>query len=654
MDGNGIVNSSDYAGMNACKGKLATDKVGVYSCSYVDLNGDGKVDDADINDIVMPRLNKTIDRSTCTQTSLGLLKRGDVNGDGLVDSNDAVLLRGFITSGNSYLQNPYFGQPGSVELRGDVNYDTDVTDIDADYTLKIAVGLPNPETNQPFTEDDKKRADVNMDGLVTSVDALFIKRFAARMDKLLGYKGDVNFDRDLTMDDVNKVCKLTTNSSYLIDKGGCVIKSEVLIDSRLYTKMKKEIARYISAAEKRRGFAILVRSIDGIDDWTHQQVKQYLTDLKNTTPSVEGILFMGNIKVPTFYKPRADILQSAIYPAYYEDLDGTFDRKQQPGSIDPLYDNTNNTLCNVIGNLEVPQHDFDYIAKGANPYPELWTSYMPVGYTDETKNNYDGYAAQLKPLLEKAYNFHNSGVNNLSGRVYNVTNNLFDLSDIWQTYGPSNLDYYSINPDTLGTTPSGSSSYQYCMRNRTAEQCYVKANTAAYSSFSDFQRFFQTKDWMGENWQQPNIFLNHMRSSSYDAVWVVTHGGPTFALISSSDAKQLVGGGPVVMLDGCSTGSITQPGSSSFVSGGVRADENLLLSYIYGSSNFIASLGDSLNRGHTSYFFKMIPWMKNGDYLGLSHLKRKQILYDLSDNPGELKSNVDEVLYGDPFLDLKK
>jgi len=91
---------------------------------------------------------------------------------------------------------------------GDVNGDGKITDDDAQDVLRIVAGLPNPQTNQPYTQDQKKNADVNNDGQVTSSDALLIQRFAQGLDKVLAKMGDVNGDGQITDADSQAILKI--------------------------------------------------------------------------------------------------------------------------------------------------------------------------------------------------------------------------------------------------------------------------------------------------------------------------------------------------------------------------------------------------------------------------------------------------------------
>jgi peptidoglycan hydrolase-like protein with peptidoglycan-binding domain len=430
-----------------------------------------------------------------------------------------------------------------------------------------------------------------------------------------------------------------------------IVKSVVLIDSRLYSLIKTDLDQYINHAEGRRNFDIVIDNIDSIDNWSYSQVKSHIQNLKNSYPELEGILLVGNIKIPSFYKPRGDNLQVRLFTQYYADLDGTFSRLYAPGSIDPKCP-TNDPYCNVWGDNIVPNHDFDHMVKGTNPDPELWIALLPVGFSTPAKNTYANYANQLKPFFTKVMKYYR-GELTPSKKMYQVSNQLWYMPEVWNYYGPSNIDFYSVNSFyTKEEKPSGLASNQYCTVPKGAVACYVRAPMENYPTFQAFWDYYQTRAWMGEDWQTASVYKNHMANNNYEFVWVNTHASGTWSVVSSSEAKTLTNGGLVMLGSGCSVAEFFQPSSPSYVDSGVAPDDNLLVSYIYGTSNFIAAMGDPFNRGHGSYDEKLIPFMNQGDYLGKAFLKRWQIQYQNSPNPLDLGENSQEMLIGNPFLDI--
>lgn len=209
-----------------------------------------------------------------------------------------------------------------------------------------------------------------------------------------------------------------------------------------------------------------------------------------------------------------------------------------------------------------------------------------------------------------------------------------------------------MNPKPKGSVPKGTPSEKYC--DLPPEKAYVRVPLEDFKSFEDFQKDYQTHENMGEGWQKDSIFIEHMNKKLYDFVWVNVHSLEGHSLISAKQAQKLSNAGLIMLMSGCSTGGFYQPGSPSFVSSSTSPSGNILLAYLYGTSKAIAALGDPFNRGHESYFEKLVPFMIQGDYLGNAHLKRTKIQYENSRNPQELKENIMEILVGDPYIDIKE
>lgn len=202
VNGDGFINVRDFSSLTPCTGKKPTD-MGSQNviCSYADLNNDGTVNEKDVNDVIKPRFGKSVNRSTCGKFySLTQLKNADVNRDGRVTLNDSSMLQGFVN--------------GAIQIMGrfgDINSDNKITKEDADDILRIAVQRKDPKTNQPYTAEQKRRADVDGNGAVSSVDALFANRFAQNMDKVLANKGDVNGDKKIDFIDIGLIVKIANN-----------------------------------------------------------------------------------------------------------------------------------------------------------------------------------------------------------------------------------------------------------------------------------------------------------------------------------------------------------------------------------------------------------------------------------------------------------
>jgi len=350
-------------------------------------------------------------------------------------------------------------------------------------------------------------------------------------------------------------------------------------------------------------------------------VRNRILRLKNDYPLLEGVLFVGNIKLPSFYAPRNDILQSRLISHKYEDLDIVL-RKNNPAV----------------------RADYDYIAKGQNPLPELWTAYLPVGYAGGAlKNKYSDFARQVCTFLDKGINQRRS--KQQYSKFYMVSNGLFDLGGILAEYGLKGVDFYAVN-DT-GYPP-----YQYTYPTKDPRFFYKRALIENFGAVENFYRYYRRFPGMGEGWQKDYIYMEHMQNNHYTMVWTDVHSFERRALISTQQAKSLIDGGLIQFL-GCSTGGFYQPGSHSYVDTIYAPDENISCGYIYGNSDFLAALGDPFSTTGRPEFNRLAAFMTQGDYLGLAHYFRRCYQYHESGtDPQELKS-YQEILIGDPFLLIK-
>ena len=99
---------------------------------------------------------------------------------------------------------------------------------------------------------------------------------------------------------------------------------------------------------------------------------------------------MGNVKIPSFFMPRGDTLSVRLWSKFYEDLEMEPTKEMRPGS----------SLSFGPKGFKVPEHDFDQFVH-ASTSPALWAAFLPVGYQDEAKNNYQDWAEQLAPFFKK-------------------------------------------------------------------------------------------------------------------------------------------------------------------------------------------------------------------------------------------------------------
>ena len=415
----------------------------------------------------------------------------------------------------------------------------------------------------------------------------------------------------------------------------------VLLDARLYAATKPLLDEYVKAAAKRRGFGIVVDSVEGLDDLPFEKVREKVRSLRKDHPALEGVLFVGNVQLPSFYSPRGDNFQTRYLPHAYEDLDLVLEKKLKPGdrhvdSTDPKH--------------VVPEHDFDFLDRGPEPGVELWAAFLPVGLADAKANTYEAWAKQLEPFFRKAIAFH-TGKTAIPRRLYKVSNQLWNLGPAWAYYGPQRIDFYAVNPRAKGSVKAGTPAEKFCAL--PPEKAYVRAPMENFPTWEKFQEWYGRHEWMGEGWQKDTILISHLNKTSYDAAWLNVHSCEDFSLVNSAQARAVTKGALVMLLSGCGVGGYRQPGNESFVDTSCAPENNILCAWVYGSSQSLAALGDPFNRGHECYYERMIEWLTKGEYLGLAHRKRLQCHYEGTPPPAELKENLMEMLIGDPFVDIK-
>jgi hypothetical protein len=421
----------------------------------------------------------------------------------------------------------------------------------------------------------------------------------------------------------------------------------VLVDARLSSLLSSELATYVQKASTARGFAIDLRVLNGLDDWKYADVKSYIIAERSENPALEGVLLVGNIKLPTFYKPRADILDTRVYPTYLEDFDATFEKRLVPGATErPCSDTETNFATCAVGGGIVPEHDFDYIQKGANPEPEIWTAYMPVGVAG-TANSYADFADQLRPYLQKVISYYNGEIVS-NGRFYGVSGDKGERFDLTvNSFGHTNVDFYG-KPGPTGETGD------QCLTASGENLCYVRWPIETYASYPAFETDYLTAGWVGEGWQTDSIYLQHMNEAIYDVTQVNVHSNEVWSLVSADQARGITKGALFAAMDGCSVAGFVQPGSPSYANTGVQVSDNVLLAYLYGSSRAIAGGGDPAWRGHYANFPHLFEGMKvYGQYLGKAHLRRMiQNYADAASDSYDLKERANEMLVGDPFMKL--
>jgi hypothetical protein len=467
--------------------------------------------------------------------------------------------------------------------------------------------------------------------------------------------------------DVANLNNLTANKTQDFTVSGAMCtgpaaaaKAMILVDSRLYALLTTQIEQYKELAEARRGFTIDLRRAEQFDGWTYAAVKTYIVNARAANPALEGVLFIGNIKLPSFYKARIDTGLTRLYPRYYEDLDGVHGKRYATGEIDPICtaaDTGANPKCIISpradggsGPVTVIAHDFDDVDFGTNPGPEIWTSYMPVGVIGSA-NTYTDFANQLRPYFAKLARFYNHELVS-NHRYYYVSNDKGEqFGQVWNAFGKTNIDFWGRSG------PNGETGAN-CFVNG-VNVCYRRWNVESYSTAAAFIAAFDATPWVGEGWQQPSIFISHMNAALYDVSDMAVHADSEGSLISSTDAKLLTNNGLIAVSSGCGVAGFAQPGApaTTTVDIGTQASSNIMVSYLYGTSKTVASLGDPHWRGHYAHYPTMYESLKlggNGAYLGSANKVRLDRLY--AQSAGDklaLKENSAEMLLGDPFMDLR-
>ena len=416
-----------------------------------------------------------------------------------------------------------------------------------------------------------------------------------------------------------------------------------LVDARLYELIAPALDGYLEAAAGRRRFGITLLPISGLDDRCPEEVRAALRSWHAAKPELEGVLFVGNVKLPSFFLPRADIHSVRLWPRYYEDLDMIVTQRVAPGTI--LKGETTATgWPEIVGTerLVVPPHDFDDLTEAPTPSPKLWTAFLPVGYAEPSKNTYAGWAAQLEPFLKKTRAFYRGEVKYGRG-LYLVSNDLGLLErakPVWDAVGPAEIEFYAINekgPGAFKDNPAG----------------YQRADLGKYDSLPAFMGYARTLPWMDEGWQSSEIFVRHMAQSCRRVVWWNVHSNPELSLVSWEQAHDLRNGGLIALLNGCSVGGFTQPGSRTVVDTSVSVERNVLVNLVYGQSAFVAAMGSVHDRVTDERAMPLLRELYKGGYLGQAHLLRlRQEDRDVQGNPALLRE-FQEILIGDPFVDGK-
>jgi hypothetical protein len=434
------------------------------------------------------------------------------------------------------------------------------------------------------------------------------------------------------------VCSLATAVRSIGDDA----RALAIVDSRLYEFIAPALDDYLGAAARRRRFGITLLPIAALDDQRPERLRAALQGWHAAKPGLEGVLFVGNVKLPSFFLPRADVHSVRLWPRYFEDLDMTVTQRVAPGTVLKSHEASAQSWPKIVGvdTLTVPPHDFDDLAEGPSLGPELWAAFLPVGFADAGKNNYAGWASQLEGFFKKATAFHKGEVTYGRG-LYLVSNDLGLLEraqPAWDAVGAGQIEFYAVNekgPGAFKNNPAG----------------YQRADLEKYDSLGAFLAHGRTLPWMDEGWQSSEIFVRHMAQSRRRIVWWNVHSNPELSLVSWEQARDLRKGGLIALLNGCSVGGFAQPGSCATMDTTVTAERNVLVNLVYGQSGFVAAMGSVHDRVTEERATPLLRHLYAGGYLGRAHFLRLQ-QYDRNvQGNASLLREFQELLIGDPFVD---
>ncbi len=418
----------------------------------------------------------------------------------------------------------------------------------------------------------------------------------------------------------------------------------VIVDARLHALIAPALHEYIRAAAGRRQFRISVLPVTGLDDCPPAKLREALQKCRTARPGIEGVLFVGNIKLPSFFMPRPDIHSTRLWPRFYEDLDMEPSQTIAPGTVlkdDPAAQQSWPRVAGVKS-LTVKEHDYDFLAEGKSPGSEWWAAFLPVGFQDDSRNNYPAWAEQLAPFFKKAAAFH-EGTTAYGRGLYLVSNDASLLArgrPVWDAVGPGMIEFFAVNekgPGAFKNNPDG----------------YQRVSLEKFATLDAFLTHAGGLPWMDEGWQSDNVFLGHMAQSRRRIVWWNVHSNPEWSLVSWQQARDVKDGGLAALLNGCSVGGFRQPGSPSYVDTNTTPEQNILTNLVYGRSAFVAAVGSTHDRVTDEHGTPLFQHLYSGGYLGMAHLLRlRQADKDVQGNPMQLRE-FQEILIGDPFADAK-
>lgn len=400
----------------------------------------------------------------------------------------------------------------------------------------------------------------------------------------------------------------------------------ILVDPRLKSGLATELETYRSLAEARRGFRIAIDAPEGLDDKTPEQVRAYLQQLRSANPGLEGVLFVGNVKMPILQMPRNEAQgfseYTSYFPGYYEDLDAQFIKTYS----DPGY-----------------WHDFDVIEKGASsPGLELWTSYMPVGETAEV--DYAAWTNGLRSYLAKVIRSYQTPLAT-NGRWYGISHKIgVDFNLVWDAYTPGRIELIGVP----------------------TQQYMLPWDLSKYATYSAFRTAYGDLDLDNTGgWVYPSIGEEHMNDPTRN-VDIVHYNmgrntGATYNVIWGDRGKTITVGAPLVIMEGRQPAAYRIPGDARML---LAPDvtypfhECIATSFLYGTSRATAVVANTaypIDKTWDRRMGRLVQEYKtNRKYIAAANKARLDLIQAAAASRStQLKMVASEMLLGDPFLDVR-
>lgn len=419
---------------------------------------------------------------------------------------------------------------------------------------------------------------------------------------------------------------------------GAAARALVMVDQRLFEHLRTELERYVALAQLRRRFPIELRARERFDDWAPTEIAEYLSAERERNPELQGVLFVGNIRLATFYKPSPEEPTVRYLPRFYEDLDARYWREYGEGAFDPPCAGPPQPTC-VVGELPlpVPPHDFDATAPGVHPGPELWAAFMPVGDASGA-DDHASFAEQLRPYLSKLEHYYGqpSGPHRGYFRAGGMLGDSFE--SVWRSWPREHLHVH-------GRPPPGCAPEE-------PVNCFERWPAEEYASDEAFSAAYMSSPYSDGSDYPVSVFHDYFEAAAVEVMEIEVPGWSSACLTTAADARTLTGGPLLFACGGDASGSFRRLHDTSVSLTEPPAD-NVLISLLYGPSDVVAALGNTTKRYHSGQTPSIYRSMKTGGtYLGRAHYERNQALYGTLPNPDQLRALGNEILLGDPFLDF--